>query len=99
MTEREVVKSDYVMDPESFSSRGLPQPFTEHRVVQVDGEGGGEERLRDGPRLRAPHQEGGHSHLQNTVLCRLTEREVVKCDYVLGLDTGLLLKRAAAAIN
>jgi hypothetical protein len=33
------------------------------------------------------------------VLCRMTEREVVKSDYVLDPDTGLLLKRAATAIN
>ncbi len=29
----------------------------------------------------------------------MTEREVVKSDYVLDPDTGLLLKRAATAIN
>jgi hypothetical protein len=29
----------------------------------------------------------------------MTEREVVKSDYVLDPDTGFLLKRAATAIN
>ena len=33
------------------------------------------------------------------MLYRMTEREVVKSDYVLDPDTGLLLKRAATAIN
>ncbi len=80
------------------SSRGRPQPLIEHHVVQDDGEGGGEERLLAGPGHRVPPQEGVHGHLQNTVLCRMTEREMVKSDYVLDPDTELLIKRAATAI-
>ncbi len=62
-------------------------------------EGGGEEPLRAGPGHRAPHQEGGHGREQNTVLYRMTEREVVTSEEVLDPDTGLLLKREATAIN
>jgi hypothetical protein len=62
-------------------------------------EGVGEERLLAGHGHWAPPQKGGHSHKQNTVLYRMTEREVVKSDYVLDLDTELLIKRMAMAIN
>ncbi len=33
------------------------------------------------------------------MLCRMTEREMVKSDYLLDPDTELLIKRAATAIN
>jgi hypothetical protein len=67
MTEREEVKSNYVLDPGH----------------------------------RAPPQEGDQGRLQNTVLCRMTESEVMKSEYnyVLDPDTELLIKRVATAVN